>query len=472
MDQFATEQKQKFFDAISDWRIAYRVFRLSYLAVKVDDKLSVLSARILMAVNATSNLSPLPQFNAGNIQCGQWDINPHEISIEQVIEGLTSSDGINIPGHGILKLLTNSDRGVSVSSPILLHNEGIKNGNRLVILTISGSNAYPYLSQPETDWTLKAGTVPYDSLDELKSEYGLAGNPNADLAILEVLAVTAVEVLAASTISGATAKLGVWAAKGLDNKKIQLGYRVFEKDRVVLRGAVKGNQLDWQAVGEDLGGTVELNVAPGSFIQCIASYNGLAHDVKWRADPNFLPNSRAAVLTIIDPSKTLIQSFLFPEKPYNKGKPQDDFEMAVSWLFWGLGFAPLNFGTNPKTKDAFDTVLVAPNGDFAVIECTLELLRTESKLSKLAARAAKLREILDASHQKHIRLLPIIISSMTREQVKGDIDQAKKLGILVLTRQDLEWALSEVMRFPNADKLYEEGIQTVQNNTNQQELFK
>lgn len=471
MDQYTSEQKNKFFDAISDWRGAYRIFRLSYLAVREGDKLLVMSARILMTINLNPNVTLVPQFQAGNIQCGQWDINPNELSVEQVIEGLASSEGVNIPGHGLLALPTSSDRGISVSTPILLHHEGIKKGNRLAILTITGAHAYSYLTQPETDWKLKAGTVPYDSLEELKSEYGLAGNPNTDYATLEVLALTAVEVLAASAITGSTAKLGIWAAKGLDKAKIQLGYRIFEKDRVVLRGAIKGDQLDWQPVEEDLGGTIELNVTPGSFIQCIASFNGLAHDVQWRADPDFLPNSRAAVLSIIDPSKTLIQSFLFPEKPYNKGKPQDDFEMAVSWLFWGLGFASLNFGTNPKTKDAFDTVLATPKGDFAVIECTLELLRTDSKLSKLAARAAKLREVLDASHQKHIRLLPIIISSMTKEQVKGDIDQAKKLGILVVTREDLEWALTEVMRFPNADKLYEEGIQIVQNQISQQDLF-
>lgn len=42
MDQYATEQKNKFFDAISDWRGAYRIFRLSYLAVREGDKLLVM----------------------------------------------------------------------------------------------------------------------------------------------------------------------------------------------------------------------------------------------------------------------------------------------------------------------------------------------------------------------------------------------------------------------------------------------
>lgn len=470
MDQYAAEQTKKFFDAINEWRKAYRVFRLSYLSVKEGDKFLLLSARILMAVNANVNDEVLPKFQAGNIQCGQFDINANEISVEQLIEGLTSSDGINISGHGLLQLATSTDRGISVSSPILLHNEGIKNGNRLAVLTITGAHSYPFLTQPETDWKLRAGNVPYDNLDELKSDYGLLGSPNSDYATLEVLALTAIEVLATSTISGKVAKLGVWMASGLDKNRVQLGYRIFEKDRVVLRAVSPGDQLEWQMIGNDFGGTVELNITPGSFVQCIATYNGLAHDVKWRFDPNFLPNSRAALFSIVDPTKTLIQSFLFPEKPY-KGKPQDDFEMAVSWLFWGLGFAPLNFGTNPRTKDAFDTVLVSPNGDFAVVECTLELLKTESKLSKLSARAANLRQILDDSHFKHIRLLPIIVSSMSREQVKADIDQAEKLGVLVLTREDLEWALSEIMRFPNADKLYEEGIQTVQNRINQKDLF-
>lgn len=468
MNNYSSEQVKKFFDAISDWRIAYRTFRLSYLAIREEDKLLVLSARIIMAVNVNTALKP--QFHAGNIQCGQWEIDSKDVSVEQVIEGLGSSEGLNIPGHGVLLIPTYSEKSVDISSPFLLHHEGIKNGKRLALLYITGKHSAPYLPQPETDWKLKAGTVPFDNLEELKSEYGLAGNPNTDYAHLEVLALTAVEVLATSAITGAVAKLGVWAAKGLDVTKIQLGYRIFEKDRVVLRGTIKGDQLDWQQIDEDVGGRTELNVTPGSFIQCIASYNGLAHDVKWHSDPSFLPNSRAAILSIVDPTRTLLQSFLFPEKPY-KSKPQDDFEMAINWLLWGLGFSPLNFGTNPRTKDAFDTVLVTPKGDFAVVECTLETLRTESKLSKLAARAATLRDLLDASHLRHIRLLPIIISSMTSEQLKGDIEQAKRMGILVLTRENLEWSLSEITRVPDANQLYEQGIQDVQSQNNQQKLF-
>ena len=76
-----------------------------------------------------------------------------------------------------------------------------------------------------------------------------------------------------------------------------------------------------------------------------------------------------------------------------------------------------------------------------LVECTLGLLRAESKLSKLIARTAQLREKFDASNLKHIRILPVIATAMTTEQVKADIAQAEQLGILVFAREDIDGLL-------------------------------
>lgn len=166
-----------------------------------------------------------------------------------------------------------------------------------------------------------------------------------------------------------------------------------------------------------------------------------------------------------------MRSYLFPELP-PKGRAADDFEAAISWVLWALGFAPANFGLNNKTRDSFDTVLTTPNGDIVVVECTLGLLRAESKLSKLAARVAGLKQVLDNSNMAHIRILPVIITAMTLEQVRVDVEAAKSSGILVLTKEDLERAQTEIMRLPNANSLFEDGLKTIQSYTSQQDLFK
>lgn len=137
-----------------------------------------------------------------------------------------------------------------------------------------------------------------------------------------------------------------------------------------------------------------------------------------------------------------------------------------------MGFAPANFGLNNKTRDAFDTVAVTPNGNFVIIECTLGLLRAESKLSKLVARACSLRELLDKSNMKHLRILPVIITAMTLDQVKADVSQAEDTGVLVLTKENLEQIFNELLRFPNADNLFEQGMQKViENSKRTKDLF-
>lgn len=469
MDSYSSEQVTRFFESINSWRRGYNTARLTYLAARAEDRLVIISARIYLAVSNRNQ--PRKKFTAGNLECGDWNIGESGQTIESIIESLTSPVGLTLPGHGNLIMPVTPDTGISASSPILLHHDGIKAGNRIAVLSIRGAHINSYVQQPETDWKLKAATVPFDNLNELKSEYGLVSGNDLDRSLLEIVALTAIEVLGTSEVKGEVAKIGIWLSQELDVEKVQIGYRVVDKGTVNVRHAKQGNELSWTKNEFANEGSVEIKVPLGAVVQCIASYDGLAHDVKWFVDPNCLQNPRSAILSIVDPSNSLLRNYLFPELP-PKGRAADDFEAAISWVLWALGFAPANFGLNNKTRDSFDTVLATPNGDFVVVECTLGLLRAESKLSKLAARVAGLRQVLDNSNMKHIRILPTIITAMTLEQVKVDVEAAKSSGILVLTREDLEWAQTEIMRLPNANNLFEDGLKTIQSYTSQQDLFK
>jgi hypothetical protein len=467
MNAYSSEQIARFFSAINPWRPAYSAVTMSYLAYRRGEKLFLLSARIYLEVSVPTTLKA--RFLAGSIECGQLEISRNGTSLEQALEALLSPEGLTIEGHGTLLMPSHEERGVSVSTPMLLHHEGVNNGNRLGVLSIHGAQRYEYLPQPETDWILKAGVVPYDHINELSSDYGL-GPLNGDSALIEVIALTAIQVLARSEVKESSANIGVWMSAKLDKAKAKIGYRVIDKGNVVLRGAKVGEQLAWEDKNDFSEGLVSIEVPAGSIVQCIASYEGLAHHIQWRADPTFFQNPRTAILNSVDQTGALLRAYLMPDLP-PKGKAADDFEAAINWVLWALGFAPANFGLNNKTRDAFDTIAVTPSGDFLVIECTLGLLRAESKLSKLAARAASLRASLDASDMTQIRILPIIITAMTREQVKADLDPAESAGLLVLTRENLEEVFNEMLRFPDADNLFERGIRMLKQATPSRDLF-
>lgn len=459
MNEHTRQQIDMFFSAIGPWREAYGNARLHYLAVRQDQKLLMLSARIYLTVNA--DVPQKDRFQAGKIEAGQWDIPKDQMTVEQAVAALLSPDGLDVEGHGKLALAsTEYENAISTSSPMLLHPEGLNDGNRLAVLSVSGGHRFTYLPQPETDWTLRAGKIPFDTINELSLDYGL-GAYRGDLAQLEVVAHTAVQVSIRSAIEGNAASIGIWMSRGLSKEKARIGYRVLDKGVVVKRGAFIGNNMTWEEDAGALVGLTKLDVPLGAVVQCIAAYDEHAHHVRWFVDPAVFQNPRAAVLSSVDQTGQLLRTYLFPDLP-PKGKAADDFEAAVSWVLWVLGFSPASFGLNAKTRDTFDTIAVTPRGDFLIAECTLGLLRADSKLSKLAARAASLRDLLDASNMKNLRVLPVIITAMTREQVKADLAQAEGTGIAVFTREDLEEILNETARYPDSDRLFERAIQSLQ----------
>lgn len=457
MNEYSSQQIAVFFAAISPWRAAYKRARLQYLAVRDGSHLLLLSARIYLGVGTEE--PPKERFQAGTIEAGQWDIPQDELTVEQALDALLSREGLAVDGHGHLMLASTQEDDISASAPMLLHPEGLDEGNRLAVLSVSGSQRYNYLHQPDTDWMLKAGKVPFDTVNELTVEYGL-GALRGDKALLEVIALNAIQVSARSSVSGTSANIGVWMGNGLDKAKAQVGYRVIDKGNVVVRGAVSGHDLEWDEEGNASVGTTTIEIPLGGVIQCIASYDGHAHHLRWFADPSVFQNPRLAVLSAVDQAGQLLRGYLLPDLP-PRGKAADDFETAVGWVIWGLGFAPASFGTNSKTRDTFDTVAVSPNGNFLVAECTLGLLKADSKLSKLGARVASLREMLDAANMRHLQILPVIITAMTRDQVKADLQQAAEMGVLVLTRENLEEAFNELLRFPDADNLFARGLQSL-----------
>lgn len=450
MNQHVQKMTSDFFSAIRPWDSAYTVARLTFIAVRREPFLEVVAARVHLS--SVFREPPKDCFEAGDVEAGQVDITGGVEAVADAIGQIAGPNGFELAGKGLLLLRPEDGQNLVVGAPDLIHSEGVNQGNRLAVLTISGIARQMLVQQPQTDWTLKAAARPFDSLNELNIEYGLGAAPVSSTT-LEVVAHATAEVYLLSSVKDGKADLGLWLAKNLDRAKARLGYRVIDKGAVVNRGSVEGDKLDWRERSGDIIGQLLLEVPPGAVVQCIASYAGHAHHIRWFADPTVHQNARAAVLSSIDQTGKLFQSYLLPELP-PRGKAADDFESAVAWMLWTLGFASVSFGMNAKTRDAFDILAVSPRGDFVVVECTLGLLRAESKLSKLSAREASLRKMLAASDLQHVRVLPIIVTAMTRDEVKADLNAAAETGVLVLTRENLEAIFEDGrLRFANADQL-------------------
>ena len=458
MNDHSERQIVAYFEAIDNWRAAYRLARLHVLGIRTGDALELVAARIVLDIGSDTVCKAA--FRAGRVEAHQVLLAQDETDVQGVARALASAEEVYVAGIGRIRLPNTKQVGIYVAAPTLLHPEGLSAGSRLAVLSIGGGHIADVLPQPASDWLLKAADSPYESVQELAIDYNV-GTLRGDSALLEVVARTAIEVLTESAVTGNRASVGIWMAGSLDRTKAKLGFRVVHQGKVVQRGAIQGTDLAWSKHEIALVGTGEIEVPACSIVQCIASYAGEAHHIQWRADPATFLNPRAAILSLVDPSSSVIEACLHPDVP-PRGKAADDFEAVIAWLLWALGFSIASFGTHPKTRDSFDVIATTPRGDFLVVECTLGLLRADGKLSKLNARTVSVRDLLAASNMKHLRVLPVIVTALTREQVEADAGPAADLGVLVVTREDLDGVQNELIRFPDADGFFERSLRVVQ----------
>lgn len=458
IDNFSIQQMKAFLDAIKDWRNTYQFAWLHYIAKRDGKHLKIVAARIYLNFFPRAECKDI--FIANDLQAGQFPIDQKISPIEDVVFRIMSPHGFEVEGHGILLLPSDELHRPSLSLPTLFHPDGLNEGNRLAVLTATSTYARTLIPQPETDWMLKGSTRPYDSFLELCTDYSL-GSLNREQVMLELIAPCAVEVSARSFILGTEALIGIWTTSAADNEAVRLNYRVLSNSEVTTRNSVSGADLEWAYVdGGSKHGMCKIEVPYGAVVQCIACYGHHAHHQKWLVDPEMLQNPRNSIFSIVDPGLRLLRSYLLPETPV-KGRAADDFEAAVTWMLWTLGFSPINFGLHPKTTDSFDILALNSRGDCLVIECTLGLLKAESKLSKLGARATQVRKTLENSQMRHLKVVPVMITAMTRDEVSVDVPAAQEQGIVVLTREDLEASFTEVLKFPNPDWLFNRALQSI-----------
>lgn len=444
-----------FFAGLAPWEDAYKKFAsLSYFAVKHEGAFVLVQARLFL--NTVPSDLPLAHFQTANIRAGHFLISDLKADAQGVVGIFT--DGKLICPAG--ELWFPPAHGGSYSAYHLpFHPEGLQNGNRLDVLTLTGARWTEYVRQPQLDWEVKAAMTPYDSIAELLLEYRL-GTLRGDAANLEVVAFNVAVVDLSSTVSGTKANPAVLLADGLSPDKVTLGYRVFSQGRVVQRATIPGAAMQWERRDALQRGITEIDIPPAAVLHCISSYAGTAQHQGWLSDPSTVQNPQRSVYEAFDDKLEVLRDFL--AKSQGKGRDARDLEAGVSWLLWMLGFSVAHLGGTDKTQNAPDLIATTPRGNFAVIECTTGLLKAENKLALLVDRAEALKRRLEASGNRHLHVLPVIVTSKARVEVKADLEQAEKLGVVVLTRESLEEALKRTLVLPDAEAVFAEGEQAAQ----------
>jgi hypothetical protein len=88
-------------------------------------------------------------------------------------------------------------------------------------------------------------------------------------------------------------------------------------------------------------------------------------------------------------------------------------------------------------------------------------LGSDKKLPDLIANAEKLRRKRDAAGQQHRSILKVLVTSLRAVDIAAEKENAERLGVLVLTRENLVSLIERTVAVPNAERLYVEGAALV-----------
>jgi uncharacterized protein (DUF4415 family) len=439
----------RFIEMLEPIQMGYPASALSILAIRQEQDHQLLKANLLLGATpeVAARTFQTDHVIAAVIPLSDLGRKPTEMVRE------LSGGSITLPFGRFTLPMTDSFGHRAVFTPF--EPEGLKHQRRLAGLHILGDPLEGLFDRALLDWEVRAAPTPYDGLDDLASDFRVG--PLGRTASIDILASNVAEILFESAIADEVANITLLVAPSLEPSQASLGYRVFSQGKVVARNQAAGENITWSFLEGRHVGRTNIPVPPGALVQCFANYGSNAQHQYWIVDPKTAQNPRRAIYENFDRSQSNLESFLL--QPSQGGNASRDFESAVAWWLWMIGFSPLHIGHNAKLSDAPDIIAIAPAGHVAVIECTTGLLKAANKLQHLISRSAALRRSLDASGYSFLRILPVMATSRTRSEVAADLADAEKLGVLVLTADNLTNAVKETLLLPNPDAMFADAEQ-------------
>lgn len=318
-------------------------------------------------------------------------------------------------------------------------------------LTLSTGSHLFTNRQAEFQSDLRAGTTPYDSLNELSFELGLLPL-RWDTCSVAVTAHTVVGLDLSRRVHNGVANLALLAARGIDIAHARLGYRIQDRTgKALTRGSVGADSLQWKDKDEYLRvGELSVPIPEGSIVQCFASYRGRWTHQGWIGDPDSSANLRRLAHEVFDASLEGIRRSLFDIKQLKQNART--LEAGIANLLFLHGFA-VNPLSGQFMTEAADLLAFTPQGNIAVVECTIGAIDNDGKLSKLLARTVALAEKLKATGNAHLKCLPVVVTTLPREAIT-DLELASEKGIVVMAVEDLQRWLEETQIPQDPDRSF------------------
>ncbi len=425
---------------------------LRYCALRHEGRWCLFSGRIrLSPAGATEHRL----FEHAEARAGVVPLKAINLTYGELITQLLQTRRLPIPD---LEIEFAPD-GQSYSAYHVPLHRAINERTDLSALVIRGARSWTMLDQQALGWSLRGGQIPYESLEDLCQDFGL--ERATDTGLFEVVASPVVRVLDASRVGGGKAVLQLALAMGLDANNVRLSYRVLSNSAVVVRSAISGAELTWIRDAGWLKAEARVDVPIGAALDCTASYLDRTNHHTWVVDKTSILNPRRMALESLDPDLQGLTRGLLEVPSLPRDRDGRGFESAFARLLWLIGFNPIHLGNTKRTEDGVDVVAECEGRGYAVVECTLDILK-EDKRSKLRARAVATREHFKKAQAGDVVVVPVLVTQLTEEQVKNVLEAAASEEIAVVTRDEIETMLALTGSASRSTATFDEWLQRAQ----------
>lgn len=442
---------------IEQWREAYRWAVVSYVALRSSEAEghNLLVGHLGLEVTLDEQFrSATPQHMESTHVVAHREVFAVQEQLDSLLEAL--AEGRLETADDSCALRPENDRFDHHFRPHFPYSRS--DGPRTPTLYVRGINRWNLmqhlgLESDSIDWELKATDTPFDSLSELLIYYGLE---TSDGTLITINAGTPAVIRADSELINGMAYMRCAVADNLSLDKLKIGYKIVSQGATD-RGASRGTDLTWRNEGEIRIGELVLPVGDAPAVQGFLSYAGVALHQWWVTDATRAFNSRYAAYQSIDPQLSTLRDYLATESK----KPGEDFEVGVAALLTILGFSVLHLGKRAaRLQEGPDMLATTPQGNMAIVECTIGHLTNNDKLSKLTLRCNSIREKVNGSGHGHLIVQAVIVTALSRQDISADLPEAAKRGVAVFTKEDLVTLLdSQALLPPDADKLLRETVE-------------
>ena len=289
---------------------------------------------------------------------------------------------------------------------------------------------WDYNEKITRDHKLRSGMIPWDGMEDLRSNFlGFGSNwASRDDSFLNIVAPIYIK-LKKTELKNFDLKIILEKPDTICYEDISISLISYHENNNITR--LKHTVLDMST-------TIKLKQKP-LLIKILVNYRNYAIDYVELLGRTL--NSRINVYQQIVGNIQEFNQDLTTNSRY--------FEAKTSLLFHLLGLSPAYYGYS--TQNTPDILVFSKENNFVlVVECTTREPDLNNKLTKLSTRTREIDNVLDMT------VLPILVTVLERSMINlTDLEKAQKEEIALLTRDNIPILISMSMEGKTPDQVYD-----------------